>query len=405
VTGVGAEATSGAGKVTWRWAYAALLAAVVFAFCAALLPDWYGSGTVSSDAQGYGVIAANIVHGEVPYRDFQVVYPPGALPLFLAPTVVAGTSDEHAYARWFARLMGLVGVLLVACVAIMRPTRAGLVLLAFMPLLLGELVVRRFDLWPALLVAAGVASLLGDRHRLGFGLLGAAFTVKLYPLLLLPVGAVWTYRRRGRGELVRAACWWAAVVVVVFAPFAILGPRGFADSLWREVSRPIQIESLVASFLTTFGHPGVAPGYGSVNIVGHAWLGAIGVGIGLAILVALWVGFARGEANEERFVRYLAACLCTCVAFAKVLSPQYLIWLLPVIPLVRGRRGLAAVTLLAAALVATQIWQPAATYQRYTMAAHGYELAWLVLLRNVVLVALVAVVAWPALRRPAQPPM
>jgi hypothetical protein len=79
------------------------------------------------------------------------------------------------------------------------------------------------------------------------------------------------------------------------------------------------------------------------------------------------------------------------VALGKVLSPQFLIWLIPVIPLVRGRRGLAASTLLAAALVLTQLWFP---YRYWQLALHfGALQSWLVLARDLVLVALLVVLA------------
>ena len=46
------------------------------------------------------------------------------------------------------------------------------------------------------------------------------------------------------------------------------------------------------------------------------------------------------------------------VALGKVLSPQFLIWLVPLVPLVRGRRGLAAAAMLGAAMLLTQAWFP-----------------------------------------------
>jgi hypothetical protein len=107
--------------------------------------------------------------------------------------------------------------------------------------------------------------------------------------------------------------------------------------------------------------------------------------------VALWVAFARGAADRERFIRCTAACVCAFVAFGKVLSPQYLIWLVPLVALVGGRRGVAAVALLVAALVATQAWFP----DHYWDYVRELDRAWLVLLRNVLLVALVAVLSLP----------
>ena len=45
----------------------------------------------------------------------------------------------------------------------------------------------RYDFWPAALLSAALAALLADRHRLGWGLFGAAVTAKLYPLVVLPL--------------------------------------------------------------------------------------------------------------------------------------------------------------------------------------------------------------------------
>jgi hypothetical protein len=112
------------------------------------------------------------------------------------------------------------------------------------------------------------------------------------------------------------------------------------------------------------------------------------------VVVALWIAFARGPATKERLIRYSATCVAAFIAFGKVLSPQFLIWLLPLVPLVRGRRGLVASGILAVALVLTQLWFP---YRYWRLALQQDEIAsWLVLARDLVLVALVAVLALPS---------
>jgi len=69
-------------------------------------------------------------------------------------------------------------------------------------------------------------------------------------------------------------------------------------------------------------------------------------------------------------------------------------------PLVVGRRGLAAATLLAAALVLTQLWFP---YRYWELALQfGMLESWLVLVRDLVLVALLGVLLWWLLDRDAK---
>ena len=132
--------------------------------------------------------------------------------------------------------------------------------------------------------------------------------------------------------------------------------------------------------------------HGSQNIAGHAGLAALFGALQAVAVVGVWIGFARGPATPERLLRFAAAAVCAFIVFGKVLSPQYLIWLVPLVPLVRGRRGAAAAGLLVAALVLTQVWFPV-RYWRYALQFH---LSGVVLARDVVLLALLAVLALPA---------
>jgi hypothetical protein len=325
---------------------------------------------------------AIVHHSLVPYRDFAVEYPPGALPVFALPSLVGD------YASSFAWLMAACGVALVLVIATIRRGAAFYVALA--PVLAGSLILSRFDLWPALLAAAALAALLREHHRLGWAMLGAAVAAKLWPLVLVPVALVWS-ARRGRAWAALAGL---AVAAAAFVPFAIVAPHGLWSSLSGQASRPLQIESLGAAILTTFGHPQVVTTHGSQNLAGHGLVATVFTLLQVAALVALWIAFARGPATRERFLRYAAACVCAFVAFGKVLSPQFLLWLIPLVPLVVGRRGAGAVALLTAALLLTQVWFP----QRYWDYAGPFHLAWVVLLRDLVLVGLLGVLAWPGRR-------
>jgi len=96
--------------------------------------------------QGYG----NAVdHGLLPYRDFPVEYPPGALPVFVAPFYVFGYAG---YAHVFGWLMAAFGIGGVFFAALARAGVRALAFIAVSPLLIGSMVLSRYDLWPTLFV-------------------------------------------------------------------------------------------------------------------------------------------------------------------------------------------------------------------------------------------------------------
>ena len=100
------------------------------------------------------------------------------------------------------------------------------------------------------------------------------------------------------------------------------------------------------------------------------------------MLVALWVAFARGAADRERFVRYAAACVVRVRRLR-----QGALAAVPDLARPARRRssaaaaGIAAIALLVAALVATQAWFP----DHYWDYVYDLDRAWLVLLRNLLL--------------------
>jgi hypothetical protein len=381
------------------------LAALFAALSLAATWAWDASGDQVSDVPLYHTYGERMADGKVPYRDFEVEYPPGALPALVLPALV--TSGEDGFAWVFAALMaacGAAGVLVCARTLLAlerspRTQRLVTLAVALSPVLLGAVLLTRFDLVPALAVGATTLALVRGRDRLGAVLLGAAVAVKLYPLVLVPLAAAWTWRRLGRRRALECLALVAAVVVLAYLPFLVVAPDGVATSIGRQLGRPLQIETLAAGLLLV-AHQVTGTGlewsssHGSQNLDGTAagTLAVLSSLLQVGALAACWIAFARGSHSRDRLARHLALALVVFVAFGKVLSPQFLVWLLFAVPLVAGAAGRRAGVLYAAAAACTAIWFPALYWD--LVREFDPVASWLVLLRGLLLAALVLVLAW-----------
>jgi 8-oxo-dGTP pyrophosphatase MutT (NUDIX family) len=357
--------------------------------------------------EGYGWA---IAQGHVPYRDFSLEYPPGALPVFVLPAL-GHVGNASAYRQRFELSMFACAALVLfatalSLAALRAPPRRLYAALAFAgiaPLALGSVVLTRFDFWPAALAALALAAVLSGRPRVGHGVLGAAVAAKGWPLVLAPLFVAYVWRSRGRRDALVSAGVLAAVFAVIVVPFLVLAPHGVWESLVRQTTRPLQIESLGAAILVVSHHlfgtgAHMVSSHGSQNLGGGAAdaIGTLQTVAQIAVVVAIWVWFARAHRDRAELVRAAAAVIVAFVALGKVLSPQFLIWLIPFVPLVRGARGLRACSVFAVSLVLTQSWFP---HHYWSYALHFSEpVSFLVLARDVVLLALLGVLIAPAWR-------
>jgi hypothetical protein len=387
-------------------AVVAALAIGLFAGSWALLHVGFFTHHLVKDTPLYQRYGEQLVDGEVPYRDVQLEYPPASVPFFAVPAI--GHPSPEVYERRFEWMMLFCGGAMVALMAATLTSLgagtarlgAALGFAGLSPLLIGPVMLTRFDLWPAALTAGAVACLVAGRMSLGHAVLALGFAAKLYPGLLLPLGLAYVWKRHGRREALLCAGVFAAVVLACFLPFFVLSPGGVWHGVFEQGSRPLQIESLGAAVLVALHHvfglgATMSSSHGSQNLSGSLpnALAVLQSVVQLAAIVLTWVWFARGEPSRERLVRAAAIAVLSYIALGKVLSPQYLIWLVPLVPLVWGRRGLVASVLLAVACVLTQTWFP---YRYWAYALHFDEVAsWTVLLRDLVLVGVLAVLAWP----------
>jgi hypothetical protein len=343
-----------------------------------------------TDVNVYRGYADALSAGNEPYSGFAFEYPP----LALVPMWLAGVTDAGSYASYdvsFAVVMlvaALAVMLLTAALARERALTAAWIV-ALAPLLTGAVVRTHFDLVPVALLLAALLALTRGRPTAGFALLGVGAMTKLFPALLVPVAAAWLIAS-GRGrDAVRAFFAFAAVVAAVSIPF--LG-QGYIDAYRYQLERPVQIESAPATVLFALGGsevtggPSVPDAYKSNGLVGgsadavQALFTVLLVGV-LALIVALVV---RGPPTEDSLLLGSLAALLAFAALGKVLSPQFLVWLVPFAALAwtRGERGLAL--LLGGAVLLTQFEFPG----RYpSLVDEHTPVILLVAVRNAVLLA------------------
>jgi hypothetical protein len=368
-------------------------AALFFLSCALVRGGLFDNARYG-DAELYGHYAHRMASGDWPYRDFFDEYPVLAQPLFYVVRLLPGHFIPTF--RWTMAVFGAAAIVLM--VAAMRGPSYRMVVAATVaglsPLLVGPVFLNTYDLFPAFLTIAAVLALLHRRDRAAYVLIALGVAAKVYPLVLLPIALVETWERGGRPALRRPLAWFAGVLVLVHLPFAIMGPGGLRFSYWVQAKRGLESESLGGGILLVLDRLGIhsvtladkAPG--SRDAVGGvpdalALLSSLAI---VAAVAGVTVLYVRGRRDV---LRGSAAAVTAFVAFNKVLSPQYVAWLMPLVP----ATGVIEAGMLAAVFVLTH-----AVFDRFeephgSIEHWGQVLSWWILARDLVLVALFALLA------------
>ncbi|RSS61143.1 glycosyltransferase 87 family protein [Streptomyces sp. WAC06614] len=275
-----------------------------------------------------------LVTGRFPVHDAIWQYPPGAAAVLLSPEALPFLTFFQGFVAVVVLCDVLVTVALARAGRSSGGSRAGMWLwLAGLPLLL-HVPYARYDLQ---VTALAVLSLLCVRRRprAAGALAGLGAMVKVWPALVL----LGTPRGRGTRQAWASA---VAAALALLAVFAVLF-RGSLDFLGNQQERGIQIESvggtaLQAARLLGLWQGHVAYRYGSLEYVGPYVSSVAHLMLGLTAVAFCWLLLWRVRARRWTAATPFDAALCAVLLFvvtSRVLSPQYLVWLL----------GLAAVCL------------------------------------------------------------
>jgi hypothetical protein len=375
---------------------------------------WYGFYDIS-DIGLYQDYARQFARGLHPYSDVRVEYPPLAIPLMsLAQWLGAWADYADAFAGEMIALCVAAAVVSTAAAVRLSQGFAGPIVaafaFAFVTLFTGPIVANRFDVAVALDIALFLYCVSRRWWTLSAAVLGVGFALKLTPGMLLPLIFLLAPKAK---RIAWAGLSFFVAAALPFVPYLLRSPRSLLYIFKYHAGRPLQIESLYATPYL-LGHAiagwgaavGNSHGSQSVNGAGTGTLASLSLWIMLACVAAfyllLWRRRKELRASPADVPAAALALVLLFVCTSKVLSPQFLIWSLPLVALVIATgtsRIRMAGGLLACAVLLTQMIFPSRYWDLVAM--HTAPVV-MVAIRNLLLLSTGVLLAVALLRRPAK---
>ncbi len=389
----------------WQWLFFAIIHILIFS----ILFNATFWGQRNSAAGLFYDYANRIMQGQLVYRDFAMEYPPLALLFFVLPRLLTANFGHYAFAFIVEIvLFDLLGLFLVARLAqrLNRSSVGSLTIYTLALVAIGPLMADRYDLIPAVLTFFAIYTFCCGKQKIAWVVLAAATMTKVYPAIIAPIFLLYNLRYKQYRRILSGIITYTVVSVIIAAPFLLLAPRGFLYSFGYHVERGLQLETTYSSILLLGHSLGFVSvelefAFGAWNVVSPAADNLARLSellLLLALALVYWrfyrtqkVGATQppdlavdhsgtGNLINSAFLAVLAFLIA-----GKVLSPQFIIWLYPLVPLVTGRaRYWTWVLFILVALL---------TY--YIFPAHYYDLVALeqsaimvLVVRNVLLVGL-----------------
>ncbi|MBV9691631.1 MAG: hypothetical protein JO202_18195 [Ktedonobacteraceae bacterium] len=278
------------------------------------------------------VVAQNVIE---PFHVLPYEYPLLALAPFSLGLIA---SSQSWYQVAFALCMTLIAALIYLLLVRYRSRRAAIVCAIYLVAGGWGTAAGRFDLVPSAFTLLAVICATTKRWNWAFAALALGVLLKLYPVVLLPPFLI-AQQMESRE---RWYCWrrlvplgvFVAICAVVTTFSLLLSVQGTLAPLGYFKNRPFQIESSWASLfwlLQAPNHPlHVEHTYGSLNVLSplsaHValWSKLLPVG---TLLYVYWLQWRRKIDLAASSLLTLLVVILT----GKVFSPQYLLWVAPLV--------------------------------------------------------------------------
>jgi hypothetical protein len=290
--------------------------------------------------------AQAFAQGARPYLDFPVEYPPLALMAVMVPTFGAWTLGTYAW-HYVVFLWLLDGVQRQWSMPSWAQSITHLGFFTALEALLYVTCYRRLDLFAVIAVSFGLAVFIRQPHSFkAWSLMAVATGIKLYPIVLWPPMAVYAWRQGvGYRRLAQQLGLFFFLASALLAAPCLWSPESGLDWLRYHQHRGLQAASNYVALHVMAGHfqqPIVtAFRYGAVEVA-EPWatemLRWANVATPAAWLITLVATLPRLRTGLGLY-RVALALVLALLLTAKVLSPQYALWLVPLTVAAIGPKG------------------------------------------------------------------
>ncbi len=302
------------------------------------------------DLDHYYVNAGDVLDGKMPYSESRFEYPPLSLVFMLIPRILTWDLNSFHYGcailTYVFIVIGSYFLLKMADERIGCRWQTHLILLC--TIIFGSyFVIARNDVYPTVMAIIALWFYMDRKYAPAFVIMSLAALTKLYPaLFLIPMLIPFILRRDWRNFGIAFICI-AAVGLLVESPFLLTDPDTAFAYLTYHSDRGIQVESVASSFFMVYnmifpGDLSVVFNYGSDNITGIGpdtlapYMNTIMWAVLAVFFLAMLVRIARAGMDEGKTYAVLGVMCVTMlmlfIAFSKVYSAQYYIWIVLLLP-------------------------------------------------------------------------
>ena len=270
---------------------------------------------------------------------------------FLIPglALLIGSNNAQTFLAGLITVNTLIVILLLYIYPI-HNTLSPFIFLAIL-LFAGPIFFFRHDLYVSLVVILSLLLWKLHKRNLAALVLGMGESMKIYPLLILPYLLILSLKNFNIRKSIEILVMFVSGAFLIFGLYLLLGSSlsEILDTIQLNSLKPVHVESLWGNFLTIFskvvsgewalgkgehGIFGIDPRYIYLPLTFFNYFWIVPLSIFYVVL------YKKVDKNGELKIEAVFLIVLLFIIFSKILTGQYIFWILTLLPLFRYRQKL-----------------------------------------------------------------